>query len=207
MSSTVDAHIVICGNGGHASSVAAACAAAGLRCTRLDDETWTHELGRDKTGAAGVTGTRTYISGVGHVARRKVFAQCVASSRARCVTVVHPTAFVDPTATIMDGVFIGAFAYVGPGAMVGPGAIINTRATVEHDAVVGEGAHASVGSVLCGRAVLGRFADLFAHATVLPGKTVAQDAVVGAGAVVTQDIPAGMVVAGVPARQLIKREP
>jgi len=37
---------------------------------------------------------------------------------------------------------------------------------------------------------------------VLPGLTVADDARVGAGAVVTKDVEAGVVVVGVPARPL-----
>ena len=35
---------------------------------------------------------------------------------------------------------------------------------------------------------------------VCPGVTIGQDTVVGAGAVVTRDLPAGVVAAGVPAR-------
>ena len=39
---------------------------------------------------------------------------------------------------------------------------------------------------------------------VCPGVTIGQDTVVGAGAVVTKDLPAGVVAAGVPAR--VRRE-
>ena len=39
-------------------------------------------------------------------------------------------------------------------------------------------------------------------AIVCPGVTIGEDTVVGAGAVVTRDLPAGVVAAGVPARVL-----
>jgi len=40
-----------------------------------------------------------------------------------------------------------------------------------------------------------------ANATILPGKIIGEDAVVGAGSTVTQDVPDGMVVVGSPARE------
>jgi len=40
------------------------------------------------------------------------------------------------------------------------------------------------------------------NATILPGITIGENAMVGAGAVVTRDVPDGATVSGVPARQL-----
>ncbi|MBJ7326566.1 MAG: hypothetical protein JHC52_04385 [Chthoniobacterales bacterium] len=53
---------------------------------------------------------------------------------------------------------------------------------------------------------IGRDVWIGANAVILGGVTIGDGAVVAAGAVVTKDVEAGAVVAGVPARLLRKRE-
>ena len=53
-----------------------------------------------------------------------------------------------------------------------------------------------------GKIKIGNHVFIGANVTILPGVTVGDRAVIGAGSVVTHDVPAGAVVAGVPARQI-----
>ncbi len=50
--------------------------------------------------------------------------------------------------------------------------------------------------------ILGNNVWLGCHVTVLPGVTVGDNAIIGAGAVVTKDVPSGETWGGVPARQI-----
>ena len=48
--------------------------------------------------------------------------------------------------------------------------------------------------------VLGKRVWIGSNSTILQGVTIGDNAVIGAGSVVTKDIPAGCIAAGVPAR-------
>jgi len=57
-------------------------------------------------------------------------------------------------------------------------------------------------SLVCRPIVVKRNAWVGAAATILPGVTIGENAVVAAGAVVTRDVPANTIVAGVPAKPI-----
>ena len=113
---------------------------------------------------------------------------------------VPPSALVSPWAQLEPGCAVLAGATVGPLCSVGTGAIVNTRAVAEHHCRIGAGAHLSPMACLLGRARVERCGWVCARATVLPGVTVGENAVVGAGAVLRSDLPPGALAVGMPAR-------
>ncbi|WP_443094301.1 hypothetical protein [Pseudarthrobacter sp. ATCC 49987] len=88
-------------------------------------------------------------------------------------------------------------------ARIGDAAVINTSAVVEHDAVVGAGAHIAPGAVLLGAAVTGLQVFLGSGARILPGISVGDFAVLGAGAVATRPLAGMTTYVGVPAQRLV----
>lgn len=109
---------------------------------------------------------------------------------------------IGDNAVIMMGAVINIGAEIGAGTMIDMGAILGGRASVGKNSHIGAGAvlagviePASANPVRVGDNVL-----VGANAVIIEGVQVGSGSVVAAGAIVTQDIPENVVVAGVPAR-------
>lgn len=120
----------------------------------------------------------------------------------RFAIVTHPGAHIASQVTLREGAQVLAGAVVQVGSMVGRNAIINTNASVDHDCQVGAHVHVAPGATLCGEVRVGDGAHVGAAVCVLQGVELGAECVVGAGAVVLNDVPPGHRVAGVPAREL-----
>lgn len=115
------------------------------------------------------------------------------------VTLIHPRAYVAPTATVADGVQVLAGSVVATHVIIGRQCIVNTSSSVDHESVIADGVHVGPGATVCGCVAIGEQAFVGAGAVVLPGISIGARAIVGAGAVVTRDVPEATVVAGNPA--------
>ena len=66
----------------------------------------------------------------------------------RVPTVVHPSAYVSPLATLYAGVTVLPMAVVNTGVTVKNGCIINIGALIDHDSVIEEGCHLAPGAIV-----------------------------------------------------------
>jgi len=122
------------------------------------------------------------------------------------VTAIHPTAWVAKNAIIGAGCQIMAGAVITEETVIGNECIINTKASVDHECILDDGVEIAPGATLCGCIHIGVNGWICAGATVLPRIKIGEDAIVGAGAVVIKDVPAGITVVGVPAKEVLKKE-
>jgi sugar O-acyltransferase (sialic acid O-acetyltransferase NeuD family) len=119
-------------------------------------------------------------------------------------TVIHPAASFSRFSILGNGLFLAAQSVVAPAVTFGAGVIVNHGAVVDHDCVVGDFSHIAPNASLGGRVIIGNGVLVGAGANVLPGISIGDGAVIGAGAVVTSDVYAGAVVAGIPAKNIIR---
>ena len=118
------------------------------------------------------------------------------------IRAVHPTAFVAGSAALGEGSMVFAQAAVCVDVQIGRCCIINTKASIDHECVLEDGVSIGPGATLAGLVSVGRNADIYTGAVILPRVRIGCGAVVGAGAVVTRDVPDYAVVVGNPARIL-----
>lgn len=121
-------------------------------------------------------------------------------------TVVHPDACVSPSASFGGGVFVAANTVIAAEAKIGEGCIINHGAIIDHDCCLGSYSHIAPNSTLSGGVTIGSGCLIGAGATILPMVKVGRHSVIGAGAVVTCDVPDYQTVVGVPGKCLSSDE-
>ena len=119
-------------------------------------------------------------------------------------SLIHNSAVISPFAEIAANVQVLAGSVIGPFASIGEYTIINTGANVDHDCKIGRKCHLAPRAALAGEIVVEDNVFIGTNATILPGVRICLGATIGAGSVVTKDVGAGAVVAGNPARPLIK---
>src|SRR5699024_11155450 len=110
--------------------------------------------------------------------------------------------YVAPDARLGQGTVICAGVVVQPAAAIGDHVIANTSCTIRHDCVVDDLAHVAPGVVIAGGAMIPAGNLLGISSRVLPLLRVGPWAIVGGGAVVTNDISEGVTAVGVPARSM-----
>lgn len=133
-------------------------------------------------------------------ARKRLFGVLCAMS-ALPLSVFHAASCVSSYARIGEGSFLAAQSVVAPAADIGRSVIINHGAVVDHDCVVGDFSHIAPNATLGGGVNLGSGVFVGAGANILPGLLIGDEAVIGAGSVVTANVNAGETWVGVPAKK------
>ncbi len=142
------------------------------------------------------------VIAIGNNALRKRFAEHAKSIGLRLPVLIHPHAYVSPTAHLGDGTVVFAGAIVGAHVQIGEGSIINTRAAIDHDSMLGDFVHVAPGATLCGSITVGNGTLIGAGVTIIPDIIIGNEAIIGAGATVIRDVGSHTTVVGCPAHEI-----
>lgn len=199
--------LVAIGGGGHCKVVLSTALEMGVEVLAVLDDTtekWNKEiLGIPIIGPIDLfsqfdKATTAFVIAIGDNLTRKQISQKLKD--VQWATLIHPRAYVHPSAVIDEGTVVFAGAIIQPYAKIGKHTIINTSVVVEHDCNVGSWVHLAPGVRLAGSVTVKDGAFVGIGASVIPQKQIGKWSIVGAGSVVVKDIPDKCVAYGVPAK-------
>jgi len=140
------------------------------------------------------------IVAIGDNRTRAHLFESVQAQGEQIVNAIHPAAVLAPDVRLGEGVMICAGVVVNTGTVIGDNVILNTGCTVDHHNHIGNHVHIAPGVHLGGDVTIGEGTLVGIGASVIPQRTVGAWSVIGAGSVVTKDIPAQATAVGVPAQ-------
>lgn len=196
--------LVIIGASGHGKVIADIALKNGYKkIIFLDDDDNVHECGGYPVFGRSSDAKKfdaDIIVGIGNVKIRKRIQESI--DEEMIATLIHPDAVVAEDVVIGKGTVIMAGSVINPGTKIGKGCIINTCSSVDHDCIVGDYVHNSVGSHLCGTVVVGDETWIGAGATISNNVCICSKCIIGAGGVVLDDIKESGTYVGVPVRRI-----
>lgn len=117
------------------------------------------------------------------------------------------------TSTISENTIIGSFGnkiengcnimqnvVITNDVQVGLGTIINQTSSIGHDVKIGEFCEICPNVSISGNCVIGDYSFIGTAAIILPKVKIGKNVIVGAGAVVSKDLPDNCVAVGIPAK-------
>ena len=124
--------------------------------------------------------------GYRHLEQRSALLEAVREASYETPALVHPTAFVDPTAEVGEGSFIMSNCTVDINVALGRGVVLWPGVVVSHDSAISDNVFLSPNATVCGCAAVGRETFIGAAATIVDHQTVPDGSFVKAGSVYYQ---------------------
>lgn len=150
-------------------------------------------------------GIKKGIVGIGNIDTRCKIYETLKKQGFILVNAIDPTAIISKSAKIGQGVAIMAGSIICSRAEIADNVIVNEGAVIGHDNVLGFGSHVAGGASFMGGVKVGDKTFIGVGAVVIC-KSIGSNSVIGAGAVVNQDVPDNVVCVGFPARIIRKKD-
>ena len=158
--------LVILGSGGYGRTVFDIAHQLGYSTIVLDDADLAHPL---SAFSSYISDDTSFIPAFGNNAFRMEWINRIEESGGKLATLIHPTAYVSPTATIHPGTVILPHAIVNTDVVIDRGCIINLGAIVDHGCIIEEGVHVCLGAVIKGENRIERLSKIEAGEVVERG--------------------------------------
>ena len=122
------------------------------------------------------------------------------------INVIHPHAYLAPTARMGAGNYIKAGAIIETDTVIGNCCIVDNGAVIAHDNTISDGCHIAPGVAMGSSIHVGKLTIVGIGASIATGVRIGRAAIISVGSSVVRDVPEYAVVEGVPGRVVGKRK-
>lgn len=129
----------------------------------------------------------TILISIGDNKTRKVIAEQLKCNFAN--PAIHSVSTISKSAKIGIGTVVMAGVVVNAESIIGEHCIVNTGASIDHDCHIDNYVHISPHATLCGNVTVGEGTWIGAGAVIIQGVCIGRWCIIGAGSVITKDIP------------------
>ncbi|HKT87317.1 MAG TPA: acetyltransferase [Candidatus Sulfotelmatobacter sp.] len=145
-----------------------------------------------------------FVCAIGDPRVRCEVAKRFSAMGCRFASLIHPDVEIPKSVQIGAGAVVMAGTRFTIDAKIGSHVVIYINCSITHDVEIADFCMIAPGCNLSGGAVLEEGVQLGTGVSILPRRRVGAWALVGAGSVVTRDIPANSTAVGVPCRPIVR---
>ncbi len=145
-----------------------------------------------------------FILGLGNPYNREKVYNKLTQIGGKCISAIANSACISKYCMLDEGLNIMTHTFIGNSSIIKKGSLINSHASIHHDTYVGCFSEIAPGARILGGATIGNFTFIGANASILPNVKIGNNVVVGAGAVITKDVPDNATIVGVPGKFVTK---
>lgn len=130
---------------------------------------------------------------------RKKYVKIIEEKGGPFISIVNPTARINPTATVGEGTYIGAYSIISDNVKIGRHTVFQCFNDIGHDVVIGDYVSIESYVFMGGGAQIGDFSMMHTKSSIIPHKRIGSNCVVGINSVVMKNVKDGLHVFGSPA--------
>jgi len=143
-----------------------------------------------------------FVCALGDVHYKRQYAETILKKGGQFISLIHPSICQWQNTSWGEGCIALRNVVVSCDVKIGNFVTLMDHCIIGHDARIGDWSSVGASSMMAGFSSIGSMVTLHPHVEILPHKSVADNATVGAGSVVLRNVKEGITVFGVPATKL-----
>ncbi len=129
-----------------------------------------------------------YIIGIANLKYRRLFVKDFSSRGANFLSIIHPTAYISPSAKLGEGIVVAPMVNIGPNVKVGDFTMLNSRCSLGHDTIIGDFNFVSPNVCFSGFTKVGDNNLFGINSATIPGVSVGNGNKIAAGMVLHNNV-------------------